>query len=63
MKYQSVIGFGRARLIEDPAEKAAGLQALMRHYGEGPFSFDPGVLEKTAVIRVEVESLTGKQSL
>jgi nitroimidazol reductase NimA-like FMN-containing flavoprotein (pyridoxamine 5'-phosphate oxidase superfamily) len=63
MKYRSVIGFGRARILEDPKEKEAGLEVLMRHYGKGPFLFDPAVLEKTLVIRVDVERLTGKQSL
>ncbi len=63
MKYRSVIGFGRARLLEDDAEKRAGLDAIMAHYGgpEGPY--DGKSLERTCVIEIAIERMTGKQSL
>ena len=63
MKYRSVVGFGTARLLEDDAEKRAGLDAIMAHYGgpEGPY--DGKSLERTCVIEIEIESMTGKESL
>jgi nitroimidazol reductase NimA-like FMN-containing flavoprotein (pyridoxamine 5'-phosphate oxidase superfamily) len=63
MKYRSVVGFGTARLLEDDAEKRAGLDAIMAHYGgpEGPY--DEKSFERTCVIEIEIESMTGKESL
>ncbi|HTZ39789.1 MAG TPA: pyridoxamine 5'-phosphate oxidase family protein [Syntrophales bacterium] len=62
-KYRSVIGMGRARIIEDEKEKRAGLGIIMDHYGGGGDGFDEGSLQRTLVIEVVLESLTGKQSL
>jgi hypothetical protein len=61
-RFRCVIGRGRAVLVDDPAEKRRGLEVLMRHYGgpEGPFPDE--VLAKTAVIRVDIEEMTGKES-
>jgi len=61
-RYRSVIGFGSARLLEDADDKRRALDAIMRHYAEGPFEYSGGEVEKVAVIEVEVESLTGKQA-
>lgn len=63
MKYRSVIGFGTARLLVEDTEKRAGLDAIMAHYGgpEGPY--DEQSLERTCVIEIEIESLTGKESI
>ena len=63
MKYASVIGFGRAAVLEDPEEKEQGLNVIMEHYS--PRSLQPyaeSVLERTAVVRVQVEEMTGKRS-
>jgi len=62
MKYISVIGFGRARLVDDPAEKEEGLHTLMRHYSHKTFTMAKGALAKTLVIKVEIESVAGKES-
>ena len=63
MKYRSVIGYGKASLIEDAEGKRAGLDVIMRHYGaEGPFTYLDSVLEQTCIIRIDVESMTGKQA-
>ncbi|MBW2002078.1 MAG: pyridoxamine 5'-phosphate oxidase family protein [Deltaproteobacteria bacterium] len=62
MKYQSVIGFGKAVLIEDTNEKRKALSIIMSQYSDGPFEFDDAILKKTFVIKVEIESMTGKQS-
>jgi len=60
-RYESVIGFGRASFVEDPQEKRAALDRIMDHYGaEGPFSYADAVLTETEVIKVSIESVTGK---
>jgi hypothetical protein len=62
MKYQSVIGFGKAELIEDLAEKRDALGRIMAQYSDQQFQFPENKIEATAVIKVEIESMTGKQS-
>jgi nitroimidazol reductase NimA-like FMN-containing flavoprotein (pyridoxamine 5'-phosphate oxidase superfamily) len=55
------VGKGVAELIEDPAEKLAGLECLMSKFTAGPYNFDEKALAHTLVIRVRVTELTGKQ--
>ena len=62
-KYRSVIGFGRARIIEVEKEKKSGLDVIMKHYGGSGNGYDETSLQRTLVIEVILESLTGKQSL
>ena len=62
MKYQSVIGFGKAVLLEDTEEKRKALSIIMSQYSDGTFQFDDAILKKTLVIKIEIESMTGKQS-
>jgi uncharacterized protein len=62
-KYRSVIGFGRARIIEDETQKRAGLDAIMAHHGASGGEYDEKSLRLTCVIKVVLESMTGKQSL
>ena len=62
MKYRSVIGFGKAQLLEDIEEKRKALNIIMSQYSNGTFEFNDAILKKTFVIKVEIESMTGKQS-
>lgn len=61
--YESVIGFGSGKIVDDDAEKRAGLTAIMRKYsGRDDWEFDAATFKKTVVVRVTLESLTGKRS-
>jgi hypothetical protein len=64
-RYQSVICTGRARVVDEHSEKTAALRALMEKYqpegGYGPFLEEKLVL--TAVVRIDIETMTGKQDL
>ena len=62
MKYQSVIGFGKACLIEDDLEKHTALNIIMQHYSGRDFYVPETELLRVAVFKVEIESMTGKQS-
>ena len=62
-KYRSVIGFGRARIVDDENAKKAGLDVIMAHYGGSGGEYDEKSLQRTSVIEVVLESMTGKQSL
>jgi len=61
MRYQSIIGFGKAVFLEDTAEKRHALDIIMGQYSDRIFQFDDAILKKTGVIKVEIESMTGKQ--
>lgn len=62
MRYRSVIGFGTAELVEDHDEKREALEIIMNHYSDRSLALPDADLERTAVIRVTVEGMTGKQS-
>lgn len=62
MRYQSVIGFGRAVFVENSDEKCKALNIIMAQYSDKEFDFSEDKLKATAVIKVAVESMTGKQS-
>jgi nitroimidazol reductase NimA-like FMN-containing flavoprotein (pyridoxamine 5'-phosphate oxidase superfamily) len=62
IKYQSVIGFGQAEFIEDADEKVQALKIIMAQYSDREFEFPENMLKATAVFKVEIESMTGKQS-
>ena len=62
-KYRSVIGEGKAFLLEKPEEKEQALGIIMRHYWDKDFKFDPAEVQKVAVIKVVIDSITGKQSV
>jgi len=60
--YLSVVGYGEARLLLDPEEKTDALDVIMSRYGPGPHDYDPEMVKKTAVIEIEVSSMTGRCS-
>ena len=62
MRYQSVIGFGKAILVDSMEEKRKALDIIMSQYSSQAFSFPEDVVRHVAVIKVEIESITGKQS-
>lgn len=63
-EYRSVIGQGVAELVEDPAEKLHGLQRLMEHQVEGPYSeITEGMIKQTSVVKITLNNVSGKQHL
>jgi uncharacterized protein len=61
MRYRSVIGFGRASILTAPAEKKHGLACIMRQYKGGMQEFSDEDVKHVAVIRISIESMTGKK--
>jgi nitroimidazol reductase NimA-like FMN-containing flavoprotein (pyridoxamine 5'-phosphate oxidase superfamily) len=61
MQYRSVIGYGRAAILTDPEEKKHGFTCIMRHYDGGTHEFSENDLLSVTVIRIAVESMTGKK--
>ena len=61
MKYMSVIGMGRAYILEKDEEKSHALRLITKRYAGDELSFPKSELDKTSVVRVDIESITGKQ--
>ena len=63
--YRSVILKGRAEIIEDSEEKRMAMKALMEKYqpGGGYDDFTKEKLAITAVIRIAIEVITGKEDI
>ena len=63
--YRSVIIRGRAHIVTDREERVSALKALMQKYqpegGHGAFTEDK--LALTAVVRIDIAEMTGKQDL
>jgi len=62
VKYESVIGQGRAFIIDSKDEKIKALNIIMARYSDKNFVFPDKMLKATSVIRLEIESMTGKCS-
>jgi nitroimidazol reductase NimA-like FMN-containing flavoprotein (pyridoxamine 5'-phosphate oxidase superfamily) len=63
VRYRSVIGYGQAHFVEDYNEKVEGLTVLSEHYGKkGPFEFEEWKVNRLCVIKIEIETMTGKES-
>jgi hypothetical protein len=62
MNYQSVIGFGKAVFVEESDEKHKALNLIMAQYSDQQYQFPQNKVDATAIIKVEIESMTGKQS-
>ena len=62
MKYRSVIGFGKAGFITDDDLKRQALDIIMNQYADGSFIYEEGLLKSVVIIKVDIHSMTGKQS-
>jgi len=61
MGFKSVIGEGNASFVEDIAQKNHGLGVIMAQYSSRTFEFPKESVDKTAVIKVAITRITGKQ--
>ncbi|HBT16028.1 MAG TPA: pyridoxamine 5'-phosphate oxidase family protein [Firmicutes bacterium] len=63
LKYYCVIGFGRAYFVDDLEEKENSLKIIMDKYsGKKTFSFPKESINKTEIIKIEINQMTGKKS-
>jgi uncharacterized protein len=63
MGFSSVVGYGRISVLEDPDSRLEGLNRIMEHYsGRRDFSYDVNILERTAIMKIEIEEMTGKRN-
>lgn len=62
IRYNSVIGFGTATFVEHPQAKRDALDVIMAQYTDGKFDYTDSAIGKIAIIKVDIDSLTGKAS-
>ena len=60
MIYSSVMGKGKAVILEDPQEKMAALTILMKTQTGKDFEFNERLVSIVSVIRIDVEEYTAK---
>ena len=59
--YESFIAYGKCELIDDRQESLKALQLLLDHCGYHQHSIHEEALDKTAIFKVTVDSITGKR--
>jgi nitroimidazol reductase NimA-like FMN-containing flavoprotein (pyridoxamine 5'-phosphate oxidase superfamily) len=62
VRYRSVVAFGRAFVVEDLEEQRQALDVILAHYGGQPCPYPEPTLRRTAVVKVEIQSMTAKIS-
>jgi Predicted flavin-nucleotide-binding protein len=60
-RHRTVVGFGSAVFVEDEAEKIAALNMIVARFTDKEFTFPAANLKTTAVVRIDIEALTGKR--
>ena len=65
--YRSVIAFGKVSFVEDETERRRILEQfiykLTPDYIESGMKFVDGAIAKTALLKIDIEELTGKENL
>lgn len=61
-KYRSVIGTGRAHILNSDEDKAHGLSLIMKQYSDGEPGPDFEKLNSVLIIKIDIKSITGKKS-
>ena len=62
MRYKSVIGTGRANIVEDEAERKEGFRVLVQHYCSEAEDIPMSNTKKAHIIRIDIDEMTGKRS-
>ncbi len=63
MSFQSIIGEGKVRFLDDETDKINALNIIMAHYSdEGEWDFNKKMMEKTFVFKVEIDKISVKRS-
>ncbi len=64
MKYRSVMGYGKLLVVDDPSKTRTGLSVIMNHYlKKEDWSFADESVDKVVVLQLEIDEMTGKQSI
>jgi nitroimidazol reductase NimA-like FMN-containing flavoprotein (pyridoxamine 5'-phosphate oxidase superfamily) len=59
-KFRSVVGFGSATLVTGEEERLEGLASVVSHYSHASETITSRQAKGCAVVRIDIESMTGK---
>lgn len=59
--WESVIVYGKARVLDDPEETSAAFSSFMKFYGTIDYKPSEETLQRTKAIVIEVESMTARR--
>lgn len=62
-RFRSIVGQGTAVIVDDREGIIAGYDVLMRHFGGPVGGYEEKYLNSSLIIRIEIESMVGKQSI
>jgi len=63
MRYKSIIGYGKLEEVDDFNEKKKSLSVIMKHYsGDETWEFSEKNTEKVLVLKLRIDTMSGKQS-
>jgi nitroimidazol reductase NimA-like FMN-containing flavoprotein (pyridoxamine 5'-phosphate oxidase superfamily) len=60
--FRSVTGYGKAELINGIGAKKKAMKIVLEHYSKKDYEISSETLKKTALIRIQIENMTGKKS-
>ena len=62
MRYKSVIGFGKAQIIDVPEKKLKALQTIVEHCGGNPDGVSLAFAGSVTLVEIKISGMTGKSS-
>jgi nitroimidazol reductase NimA-like FMN-containing flavoprotein (pyridoxamine 5'-phosphate oxidase superfamily) len=64
IKYRSIVGYGKMKIIENEDERIFGLNLLMKQYtGKDNWIYDNEIMKRTTVSCLEVDKISGKRKM
>ncbi|MCD6184143.1 MAG: hypothetical protein J7K01_07575, partial [Thermovirga sp.] len=60
--YRSVIGYGKAIILETPEEKRKGLDIIVKQYAGKTLPFPEKALSAVCVVKIEIQSIKGRKN-
>ena len=61
-KYRSIMGSGKASMVENPLQKSEALNVIIGHYGGESHDFSDDELQQVKVFKIIIDNMSGKQS-
>lgn len=60
-QHRTVVGFGKVAFVTDDAEKRNALNRIVAQFSDKKFDYPQANLNRTAVIRIDIETIKGKK--
>lgn len=61
MNFKSIVGYGKIVKVTSKEEKIEGLNYIMKQYtGKDKFEYEDKMLDKTTILKLEIDEITGK---